>query len=179
MRLITPPAVEPLSLEEAKAYLRVDSVDDDALISGLITAAREYCEVHQGRAYMTQTWEVAYDGVPRQPIKLPRPPLVSVESVTLIATGGEGSSLDPADYVVDVDQEPGTVRLCVELEPDIRGVRIRYVAGYADTQQIPQMVKQAMYLLIGGWYESKEAEINAPIMSAVAALLGYDRVVPA
>ena len=33
-----------ISLEEMKGYLRVDSADDDALISGMITAAEKQCK---------------------------------------------------------------------------------------------------------------------------------------
>lgn len=40
---------EPIALEEAKAHLRVEFNDDDAYISALITAAREYAEAFQNR----------------------------------------------------------------------------------------------------------------------------------
>ena len=62
--LIEGPAVEPLSLDQAKAHLRVDIDDDDDLISTLITAAREYCEEFCHRAFITQTWQLLLDHFP-------------------------------------------------------------------------------------------------------------------
>jgi uncharacterized phiE125 gp8 family phage protein len=38
--LLAAPAIEPLSLDQAKAYLRVEHADDDDLISALIAGSR-------------------------------------------------------------------------------------------------------------------------------------------
>ena len=46
----TPPAVEPVTVAEAKAHLRVDISDDDTYIGTLITAAREWCEEYLDRS---------------------------------------------------------------------------------------------------------------------------------
>ena len=35
---------EPLTLEETKEYLRIDSNNEDVLIASLITVAKEHCE---------------------------------------------------------------------------------------------------------------------------------------
>lgn len=59
-----PPAVEPIDLAAAKAYLRQDADADDALISALIAAARRYCEHWLGKAFITQTIEQADSGFP-------------------------------------------------------------------------------------------------------------------
>ncbi|MBV9418770.1 MAG: phage head-tail connector protein, partial [Alphaproteobacteria bacterium] len=36
LQLTTPPATEPITLAEAKTHLKVDTTDDDALITRLI-----------------------------------------------------------------------------------------------------------------------------------------------
>lgn len=63
--LVTPPIEEPISLDEAKAHLRVDIDDDDALIAGLIVAARSEAEQITRRAFVSQSWKLALDQFPR------------------------------------------------------------------------------------------------------------------
>ncbi len=62
--LITPPAVEPVTLADAKAYLRVDNDDDDGVISALIAGARSHIEAQTRRALITQAWRLVRDAWP-------------------------------------------------------------------------------------------------------------------
>jgi hypothetical protein len=62
--LLTAPSVEPVSLAEAKAHLRVDVTDDDALITALITAARQSAEHKTRRSLCTQQWSLVLDQFP-------------------------------------------------------------------------------------------------------------------
>jgi uncharacterized phiE125 gp8 family phage protein len=66
LRQTTPPAVEPVSLAEAKLHLRVDITDDDALITGLIQGARYAAENMCRRVMVTQSWGLTLDGFPRR-----------------------------------------------------------------------------------------------------------------
>src|SRR5688500_5745800 len=63
---VTPPAIEPMALDDAKKYLRVDTADDDVLIKTLITAAREWVERYTGQALITQTWDYWLDHFPHE-----------------------------------------------------------------------------------------------------------------
>lgn len=131
IKVITPPAAEPVTLEEVKNQLRVD-LDDDSLddtLIPLITAARAWCEGYQNRAYVEQTLELALDSLPcGRTIEMPRPPLRSVASITY----GD-VMLDPADYIVD--DYAFIARVIASSWPSgslpvANGIKIRYIAGY-------------------------------------------------
>lgn len=62
--ILTQPAVEPVTLAEAKAHLRVDITDDDLLISSMIIAARQAAEAICRRALCTQTIKMVLDQFP-------------------------------------------------------------------------------------------------------------------
>jgi hypothetical protein len=66
LRQIAEPAVEPITLTEAKNHLRASEPDDDALITGLISAARMAAENICRRAFVTQQWELVIDSFPRR-----------------------------------------------------------------------------------------------------------------
>jgi uncharacterized phiE125 gp8 family phage protein len=171
VNVAVPPAVEPVSLEEAKGHLRVDGSDDDVQIAGFITAAREWAEEFQDRAYVTQTLELVLDAWPHPDapdypvIKLPRSPLQSVASITYKSEDGQEHTLPASSYVFDAKSRPARVapasRQSWPSDPlyPLGAITIRYTAGYGDTSAVPQKVKQAMLLLIGHWYEHRE-EVN-------------------
>jgi len=190
LKLITPPASEPITLAEAKPHLRVDITDDDTLITNLIIAARQYCEKFQNRAYITQTWELWLDVWPEKDyITIPLPPLQSVVHVKYYGTDDTEYTMDTADYFVDTKSEPGRVALAygkswptTTLRP-ANGVAVQFTAGYGDAASaVPETVKQAMYLLIGHWYENREATlagtVSREVEFAVHSLLWQERIVP-
>jgi uncharacterized phiE125 gp8 family phage protein len=187
--LVTPPAVEPVTLQEAKNHLRVDIPDDDTLITALITAAREYCEGFQNRAYITQIWQLWLDAWPNgSEIMIPRPPLQAVNSVRYYGADNAEYVLPPSDYIVDTACEPGRIVLAydkcwpsVTLRP-ANAVCVEFVAGYGGADKVPQRVKQAMLLLISHWYDTREiaavGHVIAEVPFTVNALLWQERVVP-
>jgi uncharacterized phiE125 gp8 family phage protein len=50
--LITGPALEPVSLDDAKAHLRLDTDDDDVLVGAAICAARLHVEAATRRVFI-------------------------------------------------------------------------------------------------------------------------------
>lgn len=187
LKLITVPATEPVSLTETKSQLRIDSTTEDTYLGTLIAAAREYCEMFQNRAYITQTWELTLDGWPRFPIKLPMPQLVSVTSIEYFDTANVEATWASSNYFVDADSEPGRIGLGYNISLPtttlraINAVKIQYVAGYGAASAVPLRTKQAILMLIGHLYENRETVSPVDLKEipfAVSSLLWLDRLVP-
>lgn len=187
LSLVTAPGAEPVTLQEAKDHLRVDGDIDDALISALITAAREHIDGRDGwlgRAICTQTWDCHFDAFPSgDSIALPIAPIQSVTSVKYIDTDGVQQTFSSDNYALgaDLDWSPRVILGWGKSWPSIRAVpdavTVRVVAGYAS---VPKPICQAILLLVGHLYENREA--SSPVAMhevpfAVSALLApYRRV---
>lgn len=164
----TAPTSEPLTTAEAKSHLRVSVSTDDALIDALVKAAREHVEETCSIALFTQTWQRRMDGWPvGNTIWLPRPPLQSVTSVKYYDADGTEYTLASSNYIVDTVSWPGRIVLKssaswpgVTLQ-DANGILITYVSGWAATASIPQSIRQALLLLVGHWYENREAVLTS------------------
>jgi len=171
LTLITPPAREPITLEEARNHLRVDLDDDDPYIQGLIQAAREMAEAFTWRALITQTWELALDAWPEgDTIELPRPPLQSVDSIIYTDSDGNANTMPASDYIVDTRSVPGRIVLAPGASWPSESLRpasaivVRFVAGYGkEPRDVPRAIRHAMLLLIGHWYEQREQVIVGAI----------------
>jgi len=185
IKIITPVEIEPLTLAEVRQHLRlpVDVVEDELLL-GLIRTARVYCENITRRALAEQALEMGLDNFPAgsKAIILPCPPLVSVTEIAYRdSTGVETILLPETAYVVDTDREPGRVMpvygTCwpVFTPFTTSAVRIRFVAGY---ENLPATIRHAMLLLIGHWYENREAtgSVKDEVAFSVNALLSVYRL---
>ena len=163
--LDTKPVSEPISLEEAKAQLRVESsfTDDDVYIESLIGAARDVAETLSLHAMMTQTWKLYLDEWPEGDVlELPKPPLQSVTEIKYTDEDGNESTLATTVYSVDTNHVPGRIFLKPDQEwPSTTlypysAIYIKYVCGWVGTADVPLQAKQAMKLLITEWYENRE-----------------------
>lgn len=160
----TGPTEEPITLEDAKAHLRVDNDDagENAWITTAIQAAREQVENDTRRALFTQTLRLNLDRFPiSDTIYIPRPPLQSVASITYVDSAGATQTMSSGDYIVDTASEPGRIVLAYgKTWPTAReqanAVAVNYVAGWT-SGTMPAAVKQLMYLWVGHWHENREA----------------------
>jgi uncharacterized phiE125 gp8 family phage protein len=176
LQLTAPPAEEPVTLAQAKAWLRVESGgDEDALIAALIPAARARCEWHTGRAFVTQSWTLWLDAIGDGCITLPLPPLVSVQSVTLYGRDDAATVLDTNDYTVDV---PGGRVMIKSPHLNLRtrnAAAIAFTAGYGDAGDVPPPICQAILQIVSSLYDHRGAD-TAPTPDAALALLAPYRV---
>lgn len=178
LRLVAPPTAEIITLDEAKAYMRVDHDDDDVLIGQLIVAARERVEGPPTNAiYATQTWELVLDAFPSADIMLPLAPVQYVEAVTYYDTDGLQQVVDPSMYFLDDVSRPPFV-LLVDGSPwpetlgQANAMAVRFVAGYPAASgdvaaNIPQVVKLAIKQLVSHWYERRDMVLEVPTLTPV------------
>jgi uncharacterized phiE125 gp8 family phage protein len=166
LKLITAPTVEPVTVEEAKTFLRVDGNDEDLLITGLIASVRAEAEKITRRALLTQTWELVLDSFPSYEIVVPLPRLQSVTSIKYIDLNGVEQTLDPATYQVDTDNEPARIvpaygQSWPAGRNQINAVRVRYVAGYGATADlIPENIKLWIKTNITLYFDHRDEDLK-------------------
>lgn len=164
----TAPASEPITRTEAKLQARIETDADDSYVDGLIVAARQIAETQTNRRLISQTLEAQYKDWPEAGFDfwLPGPPLSSVTHVKYYDADGTQQTLSTDVYEVNTAYEPGRISLKPNQSwPTLQGdkatpITIRYVAGYADADAVPDAIKIGMYMLISHWYKNRENAVN-------------------
>ncbi len=176
LSMVSPPASEPLTLTQAKLFLRVDTTDEDDMIAGLISAAREKVELHTDRQLVTATYKFTHrphanflwDGH----LQLPKPPVQAVTQIQVTDDSGNVTTLDSSTYVVYRERTPCQNEYTTL--PTFGWTRedaiIVTFTGYGVAAAVPQGVTTAMYWLIATFYKNRE-EMDSPINSSIERLL--------
>lgn len=162
-KVITAASAEPIALAEARLQCKVDADDTsfDAVLTALITAAREFAEHYTGRALAEQTLEGAMDAFPAcgGAFDLPLPPVASITSIKYTDENGIEITLDAGRYSLSTYDYSRTVALTFgnvwpTTQVIANAVRVRFVTGYgatgagAEFAAIPKAVKAALLLHI-------------------------------
>lgn len=161
--LITAPTEEPVGTAAISEHLRISGSAESELLGSYLTAARQYLESAQRRAYCTQTWDLYFDEWPRGPIYVPLPPLQSVTHVIGYHTGGTAATVATSVYQVDSVSEPGRVSLAYgnawpsHTLRSLNGFVIRFVAGEGTAGDVSDVHKLMIKELAGHYYENREA----------------------
>ncbi len=162
------PGEAPVSLNEARSWLRLGATVDDAVVAGLVRAATNICEAFVGQ------WLVVRAGEEEVPlagasVRLTARPVVAVDGVALIADDGEASELAASDYRVTIDRG-GTACVSVHEAGDAVRVRIVYRAGMAaGANGIPEAIRQGILRMTQHLHEARENGAAAP-PAMIAAL---------
>lgn len=199
---VTPPAFEPLTLPEAKAQCRLDGVDDyNADLNWLIEVAREKVESDSERAFITQTrlmWvdqfpnagarsQITMNPFPSQPwlyggavqaMEIAVKPVTGVTSIQYVNQAGVLTPWDSSNYIVDCKSNPTRITPAYGLiwpicRVQINAVQVTFTCGATSATLVPAMARHAMRLLIGHWFENREAVGTVPGEIA----LGYESLI--
>jgi uncharacterized phiE125 gp8 family phage protein len=178
---VTPPAVEPIDLAEAKLFLRVSHDDEDDLITSLIGAAREAVEAASGRALITRRvvetldqW--SFDRRGAQALSFA--PVSALHAVRVADVNGAMNALDADDYELDGASAPPRVSFDAGVPPSpgssVAGIEIEYSAGYgAAAGDCPEALRQAVRLTLLCAYEQRDGAGAVPPPAAMALLSAY------
>ncbi len=200
LRMTVPPTSWPVELDEVKEVQpAIEHEHDDGQLTRLIKAATRHVEHVTWRQLLTATYVMKLRGFPwgvglfagpgdryfgfgdtgafrsighEGKIHLPRPPLISVVSMTYIDWEGNVDTADPSTYTVDADHEPGTI------EPvwgtfwpptrDVPGaVTVTYTAGYGPSaDDVPDELKDCIIRVVRACYDTGQSFAQAAPMLA-------------
>lgn len=174
----------PVTLDEAKAHLRVDLTDEDPLIDGLIASATATVEEMSGRPLIAQTWDLSMNGASGE-VVLPMTPVQSLGAITYYDADEAPQTADVADFHLFRDLqrawvEPKTGKAWPDVFSRPDGLTISFIAGYGTAaEDVPVEIRQAILVVIAHWYENrglvKWGTLSRPIELTVNALIGLHR----
>ena len=163
-KVTSDPAAEPITTTEAKLDLKIDTTDEDDLLTIFIQAAREAVENRTGRSLITQTRVIKMDYFPMDDtIRLPNGPVISVTHVKYYDETDTLVTLSTDDYWVDTDSD--IARIVVEnywpaIYDKPNAVVITYSAGYGPLKtDVPAPLRKAILLILGHLYENRQAVV--------------------
>jgi len=181
--LVLAPASGPITLGQVKSQSNIEDDEQDAGIELMIDAAIALLDGYTGtlrRALIEQTWQQDFGAFPACALRLPLGDLISVSSVTYYDNNNAQQTLATSVYAAFSDPQGPFLKL----KPDQSwpstytrddAVRVTWKAGYGDAaEDVPADIRHAMLMLVGHWYENREAvivgEIPAPLQLAFDAL---------
>lgn len=176
--LIDAPVIEPVSLADAKAWLREDNSDEDQLIQTLLVSARLTLEAWTRRFFITQGWRLACDIWParnERMFNIAFAPFRAVTAIRIYDKDNIARTLEPSTYRVSAGDNGG--RIIFESSPPapgrvMDGVEIDFTVGYGSTpMHTPEPLRRAILLLVAHWREHRgDDDALASLPSAALAL---------
>jgi uncharacterized phiE125 gp8 family phage protein len=169
--MVTAEPLEPgaAALAEAKAYLRIETEAEDALVARLVLSAAELCEAFTGRALLARGF---VEQVPASAAwqRLRATPVLAISAVEAVPRDGAAFALPAGDYAIDIDAAgDGWIRVTAPGAATRLGVAYR--AGLAaEWSGAPEALKQGIIRLAAHLYAHRDGEGDTGPPAAVAAL---------
>lgn len=184
-RIIARSTLRAVTLDQVRDYLSIISTSDDEKITRLLDAAIDYVEGQTGVAMLRQTREVVFDEFDSS-LRLPRAPLVSVDSVKYLDANFAEQTVDQSSYYVDTASVPGAVVFKPSFSLPVLAsaggaVRVRYVCGPDTIDLSSRDLPLAVMQLVRHWYDNPApinvGNITTPLPHALDALLWINRII--
>lgn len=169
----TAPAIEPITLTEAKLYLRVDNTLEDTLISDLIVSARMSAEYFLKSSLITQAWKIAFDDYLSPEEYLPMGPVIGIASVIIQNRNGSMQTIDSSLYYLNAAKNRllmDSPLFALSIGNGSR-IEVTYNTGYGDASAVPKPIKQGMLAHIAVMYDNRGASMARDHGEALAMAL--------
>ncbi len=176
--LAEPPALEPVTLTEVKAHLRLDFDSEDDLLNSLITTARQYLEERTGLALITQVWRLCLDDWPNSDcVTLGKTPVSTINLIEQFDSEGTATSLDITGMLLDGQSRPARIYTSKQSKPEqaINGIEITFTAGFGESIDVPDLIKRAILIHISHMYEFRG--VVTPDMQPASEPSGYNALI--
>jgi hypothetical protein len=178
--LVSGPSSEPLTLAEAKSWVRVSDGADDGLLQSLIVSARLAVEAATNRVLLTQQWRLTMDDWPSNGLlALPLTPVRSISRVRVVDGAGVARDALLSLFTLDASADRARILLGSPLPaPGLAngGISFDLVVGYGDAASaVPEPLRLAMRHLVAFWYANR-GDGAASVPAAIAAMLAPYRI---
>ncbi|MBD8893498.1 head-tail connector protein [Roseibium litorale] len=175
------PVVEPVTLTEMKAHLRLTGTVEDAFLEQLIASARAQVEQETRRALITQSWRLYLDGWPLgRVVQLPVAPVQGISQILVFDEDGVPHALSEGDWRLDKSTSPARIRVKPGAglpSSAVMSIEIDFTAGYGTAaSDVPADLRQSVRLLAAHWFEYREAGTELAMASMPH---GLDRLLAA
>jgi uncharacterized phiE125 gp8 family phage protein len=166
------PSVHAVSLEQAKAHLRVDHANENDLIDAYVKAVNAEVETFLGRALITQRWALKINSAFPRTIELPLPPCQSVQSIMYLDASGDLKTLEASDYALSglngdckAEIAPAPGKSWPRTLATAEAITVAFTAGYPPSGEspadpaanVPAPIKAAILELVATRYAYRES----------------------
>jgi uncharacterized phiE125 gp8 family phage protein len=162
---LTQTGIEPIVLEDALNFLRVDAIQggaDNDLVTALIQSSRSVAEKYINRLIVQYTVTINMDEFPAGGFKLPYGPVQSFTSIQVTDNQGNQTVWNASNYIVDLTGGRVVYALNATFPltyAEINAIEVTYVAGYGlatDNSEVPAGIVQACRHMVAESYENRE-----------------------
>lgn len=152
------PVTEPLSLAEAKLYLRVDGSAEDSVIMDMIVAVREAAEEYLHKSLITQSWVLTYEDYAPNRVSLPKGPVLNLTNVKTRDRAGNEATVNTTMYHLAATED------ALHFESTVLAyeVQITYSSGYGGAEDVPASIRQGLLLHLAALYEDRLGGMALP-----------------
>ena len=182
LTLVTPPLDEdiPVSLIEAKSFLRILDDEDDELISSMLSVSTTHTADILNRQLGVATYELYAD---HYVTKLPKNPINSIDKIEVLVDGSY-VEVDSSTYYLHEEHGVGHI-FYNELTPfeyHKKAVKITFTCGWTNTKT-PTPIKHYIKTKLSTLFENREefvvgASISTFDDNLVRNLLNPYRIIP-